>query len=193
VASHEMVETMTDPEVGLASVIGPPLAWFDPNFNEIGDICNDQNGQVLGGDGVTYDVQTEFSNSLDDCIVTNPLITAMTIDTSEEACRGTPGSATVTVFGGGGARFTGDVTLSLVSVSPAPPPGGEITATFDPNPVPSPTPFGSTATMHIATTASTPPGQYTLTAQAPGATVTATATPTLTVDSDVAPPPPHVS
>ena len=69
VASHELIETVTDPEVGLASVVGPPLAWYDPNFGEIGDICNDMHGTIVGGDGVTYDVQTEYSNAANDCIV----------------------------------------------------------------------------------------------------------------------------
>ncbi|HET7544858.1 MAG TPA: hypothetical protein VFK05_33555 [Polyangiaceae bacterium] len=70
VASHELVETMTDPEVGLASVVGPPLAWYDTSFGEIGDICVGQMGSVIGSDGVTYDVQKEFSNTAKDCIVT---------------------------------------------------------------------------------------------------------------------------
>src|SRR5205085_11256321 len=57
VASHELIETVTDAEVGLASVVGPPLAWYDSTNGEIGDICNAQQGTVVGGDGVTYTVQ----------------------------------------------------------------------------------------------------------------------------------------
>jgi len=68
VASHELVEATTDPAVGLATVFGPPLAWYDPNFGEIGDICNAQQGTTVGGDGVTYVVQTEFSNVANDCV-----------------------------------------------------------------------------------------------------------------------------
>jgi hypothetical protein len=131
VASHELVETMTDPEVGLATVFGPPLAWADTVFSEIGDICNDLNGQVVGADGVTYDVQTEFSNSVNDCIVTNAAATPVTATSAGETCRGTTALATVTVIGGVG-RFTSPVTLSVTGVNPTPPPGGEITATFDP-------------------------------------------------------------
>src|SRR5437868_2971215 len=51
VASHELIETVTDAEVGLATVLGPPLAWYDPNNGEIGDICNGQQGSIAGGDG----------------------------------------------------------------------------------------------------------------------------------------------
>jgi hypothetical protein len=186
VASHELVETITDAEVGLAMSFGPPLAWYDQGTNnEIGDLCNDQNAHIVGSDGVTYDVQTEFSNSLNDCIVTNPLLVPMKVDAHEETCRGTTTTATVTVFGGGGSRFSGDVTLSLASVSPAPPAGGEITATFDPNPVTAPSPSGSTSTMRILTTSATPAGTYTLTVQGTSTGLTATATTTVVVRADV--------
>ena len=184
VASHELVETMTDPEVGLAQVFGPPLAWADTVFSEIGDICNDQNGQVAGSDGLTYDVQTEFSNSVNDCIVTNPAATPVTASSAGETCRGTPALATVTVLGGAG-RFTSDVTLSVTGVSPTPPPGGEITATFDPDPVPTPPTAGATSTMRISSTALTPPGTYTLTIQAASTALTRTTTTQVVIRSQV--------
>jgi hypothetical protein len=69
VASHEMVETITDGEVGLATGTRPPLAWYDPNNGEIGDICNAQQGTMVGADGVTYTVQKEWSNMANECIV----------------------------------------------------------------------------------------------------------------------------
>ncbi len=68
VASHELIETITDAEVGLASVVGPPLAWYDPNNGEIGDICNGQQGTVNTALG-TFVVQTEWSNSQNKCRV----------------------------------------------------------------------------------------------------------------------------
>lgn len=159
VASHELIETMTDPEVGLATVFGPPLAWADFVFSEIGDICNDQNGQVVGGDGVTYDVQTEFSNSVNDCIVTNPLATPLTVTNPAETCRGSSSTATVTAFGGSG-RFTSPVTLSLSAVTPL---TSTITASFSPNPIPTPSPNGSNSAMTVSTTNTTPGGNYQLT------------------------------
>ena len=174
VASHELIETITDPEVGLAPFIGPPLAWYDPAFGEIGDICNNQNGQVVGGDGVTYDVQREFSNAVGDCIVTNPLATPVVVGPVAEVCRGATTSATVTVLGGAG-RFTSATTLALAGVSPAPPAGGELTATFAPNPVLAPASAGTPAAMQLATTATTPPGRYALTVQAASAELTRTA------------------
>jgi hypothetical protein len=184
VASHEMVETMTDAEVGLASVFGPPLAWADTVFSEIGDICNDQNNHIVGADGITYDVQNEFSNSLNDCIVSNPAATPVTATTAGETCRGTTALATVTLLGGAG-RFVSPVTLSVTGVSPTPPTGGEITATFDPNPVPTPAANGSTSTMRIASTPLTPPGTYTVTIQASSAELTRTTTTQVVIRSQV--------
>jgi hypothetical protein len=68
VASHEMIEAITDAGVGLATVFGPPLAWYDANNGEIGDICNGNHTTVVGGDGVTYTVQQEFSNATGTCL-----------------------------------------------------------------------------------------------------------------------------
>ena len=72
VASHELVETMTDPEVDFAATLGPPVAWYDPIYAEASDICNGDHATVVGGDGVSYDVQTTFSNRANACVVTGP-------------------------------------------------------------------------------------------------------------------------
>ena len=69
VASHELIETITDAEVGLATVVGPPLAWYDTTYGEIGDICNASQGTITASDGRTYTVQKEWSNSSNACIV----------------------------------------------------------------------------------------------------------------------------
>jgi hypothetical protein len=68
VASHEMIEAVTDAEVGLATVVGAPLAWYDSANGEIGDICNAQQGTITSG-GATYTVQKEWSNASKACIV----------------------------------------------------------------------------------------------------------------------------
>ena len=74
-ASHELVETVTDPEVGLAGSIGPPLGWYDPQGSngEIGDICNQQEDTITGSDGAIYTVQQQWSNIANDCVTTRPL------------------------------------------------------------------------------------------------------------------------
>lgn len=71
VASHELVEAVTDAAVGLATVFGPPLAWYDKVNGEIGDICNGQQASVAG-----FTVQKQFSNKFNDCIATAPTPTA---------------------------------------------------------------------------------------------------------------------
>jgi hypothetical protein len=67
VTSHEMVEMMTDAEVGIATVIGPPIAWYDATNGEIGDICNGVEGTYLACDGQTYYIQLEWSNAQNKC------------------------------------------------------------------------------------------------------------------------------
>ncbi len=66
VASHEMIEAVTDPAVGLATGSGPPLGWYDDKNGEIGDICNAQQGKIPGTD---YTVQKEWSNTAGGCVV----------------------------------------------------------------------------------------------------------------------------
>jgi hypothetical protein len=68
VASHEMIEAVTDAEVGLATKVGAPLAWYDTANGEIGDICNAQQGTITSG-STTYTVQKEWSNASGACIV----------------------------------------------------------------------------------------------------------------------------
>ena len=101
VSSHELVEAITDAEVGLASVIGPPVAWYDSTNGEIGDICNAQQGTVVGSDGVTYTVQRQFSNIQNDCVLERAGVTcppaACVSDASCAAgdwCNESPGACT---------------------------------------------------------------------------------------------------
>lgn len=71
VSSHELVEAMTDADVGIATTIAFPLAWYDPNHGEIGDICNQQQASYTAN-GTTYTVQLEFSNSANNCVAPPP-------------------------------------------------------------------------------------------------------------------------
>ena len=71
-ASHEIVEAVTDPEVGIATnKLGPPLGWYDPSKDaagsqraEIGDICASEEGP-LGA----WTVQKLWSNARHSCII----------------------------------------------------------------------------------------------------------------------------
>jgi hypothetical protein len=66
IVSHELVEAVTDPGVGLHQ-----LSWYDRVNGEIGDICarTSAPGVVTGGDGVRYVVQREWSNRSRACIL----------------------------------------------------------------------------------------------------------------------------
>ena len=71
-----MSETITDAQVGSASALAPPLAWYDPDpaatpLGEIGDICGGQDVTVSAGSN-TYKVQQEFSNLQNDCVTAPP-------------------------------------------------------------------------------------------------------------------------
>ncbi|MFL5345449.1 MAG: hypothetical protein ACJ8AT_11675 [Hyalangium sp.] len=66
VSSHELVEATTDPAVGLALDYAPPLAWYDPTYGEIGDICNASQATITVGT-TSYVVQKEWSNSKGVC------------------------------------------------------------------------------------------------------------------------------
>jgi hypothetical protein len=65
VSSHETAEIITDADVGFANGIGFfGLAWYDPNYGEIGDYCNQQEAPFMG-----YTVQKLWSNMNNACVV----------------------------------------------------------------------------------------------------------------------------
>src|SRR5579859_8029426 len=71
VASHELAELITDADVGIATTFSAPLAWYDMNNGEIGDICNAQQGSYAAN-GTTYTIQLEFSNAANNCVLPPP-------------------------------------------------------------------------------------------------------------------------
>ena len=68
-SSHEIMESVTDPAIGLTNIAAAPLAWYDKIHGEIGDICKDRTGP-LSANGKTYEVQMLYSNLAQDCIIT---------------------------------------------------------------------------------------------------------------------------
>jgi MYXO-CTERM domain-containing protein len=70
--SEQLGSMITDPEVGLATSLGPPMGWNGAS-GEIGPICSNgsptEDGNVGG-----YIVQKLWSNALNTCIATNPNI-----------------------------------------------------------------------------------------------------------------------
>jgi hypothetical protein len=72
VASHELVEAITDGAIGLAQKDGTPawpMAWYRNGgaHGEIGDICNAMHGQSSG-----FTVQKQWSNRQNKCVVSGP-------------------------------------------------------------------------------------------------------------------------
>jgi uncharacterized repeat protein (TIGR02543 family) len=68
--SHEMVESMTDPEVGSATDFAPPLAWYDAVNGEVADICDGQDSTLTFGSG-SWIVQKEWSNAENACVASH--------------------------------------------------------------------------------------------------------------------------
>ncbi|HXA41354.1 MAG TPA: hypothetical protein VNV65_00420 [Candidatus Solibacter sp.] len=175
VSSHEMIETVTDAEVGLAATFAPPLAWYDPQGNngEIGDICNAQQGTVLGGDGVTYTVQKEWSNTQNACIVTGPApandFSIAVSPTSLNLTAGSSGSATVST-----AVTSGSAASVALSASGQP---SGATVSFNPSSVTA----GGSSTVSVSTTSATAAGTYPITIRGTEGSATHTTTLTLTV------------
>ena len=144
VASHELIEAVTDSEVGLATTFAPPLAWYDSLHGEIGDICNALQGSVVGGDGQTYTVQKEWSNLSNACIVSRPQgvddFAVILSPSSVTVANGT--SVTLTVATTVTSGLAQPVALSVSGL-----PTG-VTATFNPTTV---TASGSAALTLTAT------------------------------------------
>jgi hypothetical protein len=119
-ASHELVETITDPQVSLASTYGPPLGWYDANNGEITDICFDPNtgalqGTVTGADGVQYTVEQSWSNAFGNCILDLDHITAAPSSPSVPA--GSPVGVTVQGFDEHGTALGNAAASSQLSMT----------------------------------------------------------------------------
>ncbi|HEY2168671.1 MAG TPA: hypothetical protein VGJ30_03540, partial [Candidatus Angelobacter sp.] len=176
VTSHELTEAMTDAQVGIATVIGPPLAWYDSNNGEIGDICNGQQGSYVAN-GTTYTIQLEFSNSANNCVnfpvVSGPNYTLSASPSSLTVTQGSSGNSTITVTPSGG--FTGSVSLSTSAL-----PSG-VTASFGTNP----TTGTSVVTFTASSTATTGTSSVTITGTS--GTLSHTTSISLTINSVATP------
>jgi hypothetical protein len=176
VTSHELVEAMTDAFVGIATVIGPPLAWYDATNGEIGDICNGQQASYVAN-GTTYTIQLEFSNAANNCVtfppVSGPNYTLSASPSSLTVTQGSSGSSTITVTPSGG--FTGSVTLSNSAL-----PSG-VTATYGTNP----TTGSSVVTFTASSTATT--GTTSVTITGTSGTLSHTTSISLTINATATP------
>ncbi|KAJ3028957.1 UNVERIFIED_CONTAM: hypothetical protein HDU68_000484 [Siphonaria sp. JEL0065] len=95
VSSHELAEMLTDPAVGVATVYGYPLSWYDKVYGEVADICNAQQGTTKGGDGVTYVIQKNWSNADNACLA-NAITSSTTSTTTSTTTTTTTNKPTTT-------------------------------------------------------------------------------------------------
>ena len=170
VASHEMSETITDCEVGLANGNAPPLAWYDSVNGENGDICNAQQATFSGTDGQTYTVQKEFSNAANDCIASSTATTANDFSvsvspSSQSVNAGASVSYTVTT-----ATTSGSAQTVSLSVSGLP---AGVSGAFSPASVSSGQ--GSTLTLTASSSAASATATFTATGAAASGSHGATA------------------
>lgn len=176
VTSHELVEAMTDADVGIATTFAAPLAWYDMTNGEIGDICNAQQGSYTAN-GTTYTIQLEFSNSANNCVnfpvVSGPNFSLSASPSSLTVTQGSSGSSTITVTPSGG--FTGSVSLSTSAL-----PSG-VTASFGTNP----TTGTSVVTFTASSTATTGTSSVTITGTS--GTLSHTTSISLTVNATATP------
>jgi len=177
VSSHELTEAITDADVGIATVFGPPLAWYDMVDNaEIGDLCNGQQGAYVAN-GTTYTIQFEFSNAANNCVLPppapSPNFTLSASPASLTVTQGSSGNSTITVTPSGG--FTGSVNLSASGL-----PSG-VTTTFGTNPT------TSTSVVTLAASGTATTGTFTVTITGTSGTLTHTTTISLTVKAVTSP------
>jgi hypothetical protein len=176
VTSHELVEAMTDADVGIATTFSAPLAWYDMTNGEIGDICNGQQGSYVAN-GTTYTIQLEFSNSASNCVnfpvVSGPNFSLSASPSSLTVTQGSSGNSTITVTPSGG--FTGSVSLSTSAL-----PSG-VTASFGTNP----TTGTSVVTFTASSTATT--GTTSVTITGTSGTLSHTTSISLTVNATATP------
>jgi MYXO-CTERM domain-containing protein len=69
VASHELIEAITDPEVDQVPTNTRPVGWIDPRCDEVADICMYRYGTVTAG-ADTWTVTEVWSNQANACLVT---------------------------------------------------------------------------------------------------------------------------
>ncbi len=175
VASHEMIEAVTDAEVGLATVVGAPLAWYDTTNGEIGDICNGQQGTFNGTDGVTYTIQQEFSNQQNNCITTRSTSTSPDYSVAVSPTSGTVVQGATTTFTVHTTAIAGSTQTVALSVTGLP---TGVTGSLSPVSVTA----GGTSTLTL-TASATATGSSTFTVTGSSGATTHTATGMISVTS----------
>ena len=115
-ASHELVDTITDPEAELGNpgwlitnCLTAPVAF------ELSDVCAGRDATIVGGDGASYRVQTAFSAAANGCVSSRPLVPRLAVAPALLS-GGSVAVGTVTL---GADAPPGGVTVALTSSAPA--------------------------------------------------------------------------
>ncbi|KAJ3143103.1 hypothetical protein HK100_010686 [Physocladia obscura] len=66
VSSHEFIESITDPGIGVTTSYGPPLGWYNGAIGEIADICNSIQETYTDGSGTVWTVEKFWSNEFEE-------------------------------------------------------------------------------------------------------------------------------
>lgn len=169
VASHELIETITDAEVGIGTQVARPLAWYDTAGGEIGDICNAQQGTING-----WVVQKEWSNQAGACIV-QKAVASNDFSISLSPTSRTTGQGTTTTYTVSTAVVSGSAESISLSVSAGLPSG--VTASFSPASVTA----GGSSTLTLTVSGSAAAATSTFTVRGNAASATHTVNGSLTV------------
>jgi MYXO-CTERM domain-containing protein len=86
--AHELVEAVTDRDIGLTQGVTRPMAWYanGNNCGEIGDICN-TDGTIVDQNGTTWTVQTQWSNAAHACVATRSIAPSCTSANASHFCQ----------------------------------------------------------------------------------------------------------
>ncbi|KAI8612541.1 hypothetical protein BC830DRAFT_1170976 [Chytriomyces sp. MP71] len=69
VMSHELAEAITNPVIGVATVLGPPIGWYNPQFGgEVSDSCNTIQFTHMDANGANWTMQEVWDNVYSQCI-----------------------------------------------------------------------------------------------------------------------------
>jgi len=151
ISSCQLTNTATDAALGLATSLGPPLAWFDSSLGEVCSICGGQQS-TIAGNGRTYVIDRVFSNAAKNCVPTGDFTIAAS-----------PASQTITA--GAGAVYSVATAIQSgvaqsVSLSVSGLPSG-VSGSF--NPVNVTAGGSSTLTLTSLTTTALGTSQFTIT------------------------------
>ena len=180
-SSHELVEAVTDPDVGLATNLSAPLAWYDGVHGEIGDICNGLSDRISG-----FSVQKQWSNQSGQCITSNEAVgpgsrgSDFTLASDSLSASTTPGQQTTfglttTMQGQGNPE---SLTLAVTGL-PA-----SVAYSFNPSSLTA----GDATTLSLQATPEASPGQYSFTVTANGTSASHAVDLTLNINAPAPPP-----